>query len=267
MAKHTLKILFILLAAGCLFALAITILLSVFAFYRYPQVFPSRWTLAYWENMLTTNTLFKSSLASSFLLGALSGAFSTAIGFMTGKGIVENNLHKKRITLFLYSLPLFIPATALFIGTHLVMIRLHLNNTLAGVLLAHSLVSIPYSVNIAVSFFDGLPEEIVYAAKTLGATPAGVFKRIFLPLMLPSLALSFGICFLLSVAEYFSTVLIGGGKVITLAVLYYPYLQNADIGNSAVLSVFFIAINVVAFGIVGRFSKSLKPAAVKFMFE
>ena len=48
---------------------------------------------------------------------------------------------------------------------------------------------------------------------------------------------------------------IGGGKIITLAGLMYPFVNNADIGSGAVLGVLFIVINIIVFFIAERISK------------
>lgn len=247
MAKQMVKF----LSKGMVFLLLIgviwTLLLSFFAFYRYPNLFPRGFTDRYWSQMLFDNPLFKQALLMSLWTGALCGLVSTVIGFMSAYGIVQMGLEKSGPMVLVYSLPLLVPVTALFIGVHMVMLRLGLNNTLVGVVMAHALMGIPYATNIGISFFKGIPRQMVAVSRTLGAGRFFVFKKVILPLIMPGVTLSFALCFVLSVSDYFAVFLIGGGKIITLTSVYYPFLVHADYGHSSVLSLIFILTNVLVF--------------------
>ncbi len=255
MANKIIKYLSVFMLMGLLTAILLTVLLSFFAYYRYPQLFPSHLTFNYWSNMLFENALFKQAIAMSIIVGSLSAILSTLVGFMAGYGIVKMGLQKNSVVILAYSLPLLIPITSLFIGAQMILISLKLNNTMMGVILAHALIAIPYSVNIAVSFFSGISQDMMAIARTLGASKINRFYRLILPLLLPGIAFSLGMCFLLSMSDYFATFLIGGGKVITLSSIYYPLIGNADYGHSSVLSLIFLLINVMIFFMVDRVTR------------
>lgn len=250
MADKMVKILGRLIIVLLLFAMVLTGLLSFFAYYRYPQLLPSQPTFFFWKNVLFENALFPNALLTSVRVGVLSALLATGIGFMSGYGIVLLNWQSKNAVVLLYSLPLLIPITSLFIGVHMVMIALGLSSTLIGVVLAHALIGIPYAINIAISFFSGIPRELVMVAKTLGATKFMRFKHLILPLITPGIAFSLGMTFLISVSDYFATFLIGGGNVLTLSTIYYPLISNADYGHSSVLSIIFLLMNIMVFGVV-----------------
>ncbi|MGL5439408.1 MAG: ABC transporter permease [Filifactoraceae bacterium] len=256
MVRKSLNILPVLFFIIFIVSITMTVLLSMFSYYKYPVLIPEKFSMEYWVNIIKYNSLFKDSILYSLQLGILNGIFVTLVGFLTGKGIVEARWNRDINVMMIYSFPLLIPSTALFVSIHSLMIDIRLNNTILGVVLAQSLIAIPYSTNIAVSFFEGFSKDIILIGRTLGATDIELFRRIYFKAMLPSLSLSFGISFLLSTSEYFSAFLIGGGKIITLSTLYYPYINNADYGSAAVLSIVFIVINVVALGIVEFFSKA-----------
>lgn len=250
MVKMGVRLLLILM----IFTMLITGLLSIFAYYRYPQLLPSQPTLKFWMHLLFENALFTNALLMSVRVGLLSALVSTGVGFMAGYGIVSNHWQKNNGVILLYSLPLLIPVTSLFIGAHMVMIPLGLSSTLFGVVLAHALLGIPYAINISISFFTGIPEEFVMVAKTLGASKVKRFVYLLGPLIAPGIAFSLGMTFLVSVSDYFATFLIGGGNVITLSTIYYPFINNADYGHSSVLSIVFLAMNIAVFYLVDRFT-------------
>ncbi len=262
MKKITLILLLIFLGIP----ITLTILFSFFAFYKYPQLLPSKFTLDYWYNFFFKNQLMIKSVITSLSVGLLSACLSTIVGFMTARGLVHNKKSKLTKVITLYSMPLFLPITALFIGVHLVMIKLSLANTLLGVIIAHMILSIPYSTNIAISFFQGIPKNMEQLARTLGCSEIVLFKKVLLPMITPGLLFSTAVCFLLSFSDYFAALLIGGGKVITLSTLLYPYISNADYGNSATLGIVFVSINIVVFFIAEYITRKLTKINT-YLFE
>lgn len=253
------KIVLMLVGFVIVFPMLMVLLLSFFSYYRYPLLFPRNFTLAFWVNTVLKNKVFLESLLNSIFIGVLNGCLTTLIGMMTARAIVNHEFKGKRFMSLFYSVPLFIPAVALFIGVHLMMIKFSIVNSYGAVVLAHMIISIPYSTSIFISFFTGISRDMENAARTLGCNTVNLYKKILMPLLVPGIALSFSISFLLSISEYFSTFLIGGGRVITLSMVMYPYISNADFGNGSVLGVVFVVINLTVFMMADRFArKSLK---------
>ncbi|MGV8905963.1 MAG: ABC transporter permease [Acetobacterium sp.] len=225
----------------------LVMLLSFFSYYKYPQLLPTFFTINYWQHLLFANRLFWESLMNSMVIGALNAIAATIIGLMTGRALTRYAFRGKKILLLFFSLPLFIPSMALFIGIHMMMIRLSLINTYLGVVIAHMIISIPYATNISMSFFQGISRNMEDLARTLGCTNKNLFIKIMAPLMMPGILLSLSICFLLSFSEYFSVFLVGGGKIITLSMVMFPYISNSDYGNGAAISLVFMMVNLGVF--------------------
>lgn len=242
-------------SASILFPIAVILVNSISTPVSYPQLLPSILTLKYWNNLLFHNSLLLESVITSIMIGTANGFASGIIGMMTARALVNHNWPGKKWMHQFSAVPLFIPSIALFLGIHIVLMRFRLVNSIAGVILAHMLVTIPYTTNIFVAFFQGIPSDIENVARTLGCPKWTSFRRILLPLLMPGVWLSFVIGFLISFSEYFSTFLIGGGRVMTLAGLMYPFVSNSDTSNGAVLGILFIATNVIVFVVADRISK------------
>jgi len=248
------KTLLILLSISIIFPVFLVLLLSFFSYYKYPMIFPANFTVQFWSTTVLSGNFFK-VLLDSIIVGVFNGVFATLIGMMTGRAIVRHKFVGKNFLKIIFSLPLFIPAIALFVGVHLMMIKFRLINSFTGVILAHMIISIPYSTSIFITFFQGINPDMERAARTLGSSSRRVFTKILLPLLAPGIYLSFSICFLISFSEYFSTFLIGGGKVITVATMMYPYINNGDMGNGSVLGVVFVTVNILVFFIADYLSR------------
>jgi putative spermidine/putrescine transport system permease protein len=221
----------------------------------YPGLIANGVTLKFWGNIIQGNSLFLDSIINSIVIGVLNGILSSLIGMMTARAIHCFGIRMGRWVRYFSAIPLFIPSMTLFISVQTIFIRTGLINSITGVVIAHMLVTIPYTTNIFVSYFKGLPKDIESAARTLGGNMIIIFRKIILPLFVPGIWLSFSIGFLISFSEYFSTFLIGGGRILSLAGLLYPYVNNGDTNNAAVLGVIFIAVNAAVFAIAGSISK------------
>lgn len=232
------------------------VLLSCFTFYKYPVLIPKHFSLLYWKNVLFENPLFYKGLITSIGVGALTAVLTTIVGFMTGRAVVYYlGGFSKKIAL-LISLPLLIPGMALFLGMHQVLLLTPLRNTLFSVVVVHMIICLPYSSNIAIAYFSGIPKEYEAISKTLGASKGYTFKNIMFPLLKPGMLLSMMISFLISNTEYFSTFLIGGGKIVTFSMVMFPYVGGSDYGHSSVMGLIFIGIHVILFMIVDRMNQN-----------
>lgn len=228
------------------------LLLSVNTFFKYPGLLPTNLTNTYWDNLLFHNTLFFQGLSTSLIIGGLTAIIATLIGFTAARGIVRHYEGNPRWLLVFISLPLLIPGISLFLGAHQVLLHSPLANHWSGVVLAHVLICIPYTLNIALAYFRGIPLELEHAAKTLGTGTRKLYQKVLIPLLLPGLALSLAITFLISNTEYFSTYLIGGGNIITLSMVMFPYIANSDYGMASVTGIIFVLIHLSLFVVIDR---------------
>lgn len=241
------------------------LLFSVLAFHRYPLLFPKGFTLAYWVQGLWQSSLFHEALIASCGLGILNGVFSCCVGFLTARSLARCRWLSRQTMTVLYSLPLMLPGMVLFLGVHQIVLRTGLINSWTSVVLAHSLVTIPYTTTLFLGFFKGISPELEVAAQTLGATPSMIFFRILLPLLRPVIYLALAVSFLISFSEYFSTALIGGGRVITVSGILYPLISNGEISRASVVSVVFLAVNGVVLLLADRMAG--KSADNRYLYE
>jgi multiple sugar transport system permease protein len=77
-----------------------------------------------------------------------------------------------------------------------------MRDTLAGVILAHATVNLPFAVLLLKSFFDDIPREVGEAAAIDGATRWQSFLRIEMPLVKGGIAATAVLCFIFSWTEF-----------------------------------------------------------------
>jgi multiple sugar transport system permease protein len=132
-----------------------------------------------------------------------------------------------------------------------IFIRFRLINSVPGVAMAHSLLSIPYVIFIAMGVFETIPRDLDEQAQILGASRIYSFTRIVLPVALPGLAAAAIYVFLLSWDEFiFAYFLLAFGNLSTLPVLLQKILAWTPQHNLIAAISVMLSIPVVIFTFV-----------------
>jgi molybdate transport system permease protein len=122
--------------------------------------------------------------------------------------------------------------------------------TTAGVVVAETFVAMPFLVITAEAGFRGADRRLEEAARTLGAQPWTVFRRVTLPLVWPSLAAGSVLCWARAIGEFGATITFAGnfpGRTQTTPLKVYLLLETspeAAIVLSLVLLVVSLAVLV-----------------------
>jgi N-acetylglucosamine transport system permease protein len=80
-----------------------------------------------------------------------------------------------------------VPLPLLFIPLFGLTAKLHINNTLPGLIIIYITVSVPFTMYLLTGFFRSLPTELEEAARLDGCSEFNVFWRVMLPLASPGL--------------------------------------------------------------------------------
>ena len=116
----------------------------------------------------------------------------------------------------------------------------------AGVVLAETFVAMPFLVVTAEAAFRGADAGLEEAARTLGARPWAVFRRVTLPLVWPSLAAGAVLCWARAVGEFGATITFAGsfpGRTQTVPLKVFLLLDTRPEAAIA-LSLVLVAVSV-----------------------
>ena len=118
---------------------------------------------------------------------------------------------------------------------------------MAGVLLVHLVTALPYAIAILTDVTAAVGANLEEQAAVLGAGPLSAFRWATLPRLVPGILSSLSMAFTLSYSQYFSTLIVGGGRVRTLALVLVPYIQGGDRSLASVYAVAFTAWALAVF--------------------
>jgi molybdate transport system permease protein len=119
--------------------------------------------------------------------------------------------------------------------------------TTAGVIVAEAFVSMPFLVLTAEAGFRSADQRLEEAARTLGAGPWTVFRRVTLPLVAPSLAAGAVLCWARALGEFGATITFAGnfpGRTQTTPLEVYLLLESKP-EAAIVLSLVLLAVSLV----------------------
>ena len=125
------------------------------------------------------------------------------------------------------------------------MIIYGLTDNLLGVILVNIIPSFPYVLLSLYGSFKGFPKRLEESALIDGVSKFQMYRYIILPILIPGILIGSTISILISLSEYILTLLIGGGEIITLPILMFPYLSSGDKIVGSVYAILFILFNMV----------------------
>jgi len=111
----------------------------------------------------------------------------------------------------------------MLLGLGLLEESLVLTHNFTGVMLSLFMQQFPFCFLMLLGYISGIDPSIENSARTLGAGPWTVFRRIMLPLIAPGLAIAFALVFVMSFATFPSAILLGqpSGATRTIAIAAY----------------------------------------------
>lgn len=235
---------------GVVVALPIAIIV-VWAFansWPWPDLLPQDFTLRGIEQALSgRQNMGLDTLGLSVLIACVVGALSTLIGALAARATTHFVWKGRTIFEFANFLPFLIPTTVFAMGIQVVFLRIGIGRTIGGVILAHTIVALPYAVTLMVEITKAAGTSSEDAARTLGANHWQMLHNVTVPQLLPGILSSFSMCYIISFSQYFLTLLVGGGRVNTFVLVLFPYLTGGDRTIACAYSLVFLAVTFAVF--------------------
>jgi sulfate transport system permease protein len=206
-----------------------------------------------------TNREAVAALELTLVLAVAVALINAVIGTATAWVLVRDDFRGKRILNAVIDLPFALPT--IVAGLTLLALYgprgwtgLNLAFTRAGVLLALLFVTLPFVVRSVQPVLLELDSEMEEAAASLGARPAGIFRRIVFPNLLPAVLSGVALSFARAIGEFGSVVLISGNlpfKTEVSSVYIFGRIQSNDAAGAASLSLVLLAISFATLLLIG----------------
>lgn len=242
--------------ALALVPLALLIVWSFARAWYWPALSPREWTLRAWDYVVSPSSEIFYSLVLSLGIALAVTLLAVLVSLPAARALALFHFPGKKVVLFLLLLPVISPPLAAAMGVHALFLRYGLADSIAGVILVHLVPAVPYATLMLMGSFSAFDTDWEAQARTLGASPAAVWRHVTLPAIAPGLAVAAAFAFLVSWGQYLTTLFIGGGRVTTLPLTLVVFQRSGDDAITAAVSIVFLIPAVAVFAAVARHLKS-----------
>jgi sulfate/thiosulfate transport system permease protein len=215
-----------------------------------------------WDQFLAAVTAprvlasYRLSLGASAVAALVNGVFGVIVAWV----LVRYPFPGRRIVDAMVDLPFALPTavagialTAIYadngwIGRLLVSVGLKGAFSPLGVTLALIFIGLPFVVRTVQPVLRDLGPELEEAAASLGANRWQTFRRVLLPMLLPSIVTGIALAFARAVGEYGSVVFISGNMPLRTEIaplIIVTKLEQFDYAGAAAVAVVLLAISFV----------------------
>lgn len=149
-----------------------------------PAGLPHPWRLSNYTHILQTSTFWQ-EFVNSVIAGAGTTILVIALGLSASYVIARYRFRGRGFMFGLFAAGLMFPITVAITPLFILLDRLHLTDSLIGVILPQVAFGLPTTIIILVPFLQAIPLEIEEAASVDGCSRLGFFFRMVLPLSLP----------------------------------------------------------------------------------
>ncbi|MGV8082629.1 MAG: ABC transporter permease [Coriobacteriia bacterium] len=213
----------------------------------WPSLLPAKLSTRGLAEILGGNAAVGSVLLQSILIAVAVSAICVVVASLCARALVFHDFLGKEAVRFGAILPLIVPATVFAMGIQVAFLRAGLGGTVFGVIIAHSVVALPYAVVIMTDVMAAAGRSAEEQSRVLGASPLQALTHVTVPALLPGILSSASMAYVVSFSQYFLTLLVGGGSVKTLAVVMFPFLSSGDRTIAASYSLVFLVSTFAVF--------------------
>jgi len=205
-----------------------------------------------WFRAIFDHPEFIAAFQRSVGLAAGSATMAVLLAVPAGMAIAWHRFKGREALLGLLLSPLMVPPIVLGIALLRSLSQIGGSGSIAGLVAAHTVVVVPYVLRLVVACATGVDRNVAHAGESLGASPATVFWRIELPMILPGIAGGWLIAFITSFDELSLTIFVASPSTQTLPVMMYAYIANTIDPLLASISTVMLALTLGAMFLLER---------------
>jgi ABC-type spermidine/putrescine transport system permease subunit II len=166
-----------------------------------------------------------SAALKSLLIALLVTAFTAVFAMPTAWAMAKfPTRHQRWLEIFVLA-PVIVPGVVVAAGVGQILLLAGMGYSIAGVVLVQMVGTLPLMIRLLVASFEGLPDELLHAARSLGASPLRVAWHVVIPLSMPGLMAGGLLSFVGSFEEFDKSFIVGAPVVETLPILLYHHLD------------------------------------------
>ena len=217
--------------------IVVVISFSSASFLRFP---PPGWSLRWYQNLMQ-DPAWLDAIGTSLQVMVPSAVLATLMGTGAAYALVRGNIPGAGVIGACLMAPIVVPGVITAAGLYIVYRGFGLNGTLTGIVVGHTILTLPFVVATVGSALRSLDPRLEAAAAIAGAPPLTAFRRVTLPLLAPAVLSGLLFAMVLSFDELIVSLFVGSARVRTVPVQMWSNVRgDFDPTVAAVASLCFL---------------------------
>jgi putative spermidine/putrescine transport system permease protein len=212
--------------------------------------YPLRGLSWQWYAAVFAPTPWMPALWNSITIGLATTVLATAVGTAAAYGLAYAEFPGKRLVAVLLISPMVVPIVITALAIYLAFAPLGLVQSFAGLVLAHTVLAVPFVVITVGATLHGFDRNMVRAAASLGAGPLTAFRTVTLPLTAPGVLAGAVFAFVTSFDDVVVALFLAGPQQFTVPRRMFNALRDKLDPSIIALAVFLILVSVLLLGTV-----------------
>ena len=177
---------------------------------------PKGFSLQWYETLLADNSPYPAAFLRSVLVALFAGFFAMLIGVPAAFMLVRKQFFGKSVIFAFLVSPIITPHIILAVSLFYLFARLHLIGTYLGLILGHTVITMPYVIVTVMAVIKNYDLRLDQAAWTLGAGKLKTLWFVTFPIIKGGLIAAFMFAFIISFDELTMAIYLTGGEFATL---------------------------------------------------
>lgn len=203
------------------------------------------------------------ALANSLHVGLAATALAVGLGTLAALGLARQRGAGAALLKALMLSPMIVPVILIAVGSYFFLAPLALTSTYTGLILAHTVIAVPFVVVPVLTALEGLDPNLARAAAACGAPPLTAFFRVTLPAIAPAVGSGALFAFAASFDDVVIALLIAGPGQRTLPREMFSGLRDSITpALTAVATVMIVCSTALFLGMLALQRRARRQARV-----
>ena len=205
---------------------------------------PPGWTLKWYEELFADPRWIGAALTSA-KIGVIVMVISVVLGLLASLALVRGTFRGRAVLRAFFLTPMVLPVVIVAVALYAAFLRLGLNGTLPGFVIAHVIVALPFAIITITGALETFDPAIEDAAILCGASPWEARLRVTLPGIRHGLFSAAIFSFLISWDEVVLAIFMASPTLQTLPVKVWTTLRQDLTPVIAAASTLLVALTVL----------------------
>ncbi len=215
--------------------------------------FPPEGISGRWYVEMVVDAGWRGAIFNSLAIAALAAALAVTIALPIAYAAWRHRLLYARVLFGMGIAPFLLPPVITALGFMIFWASIDHFGRFENVVIAHAMFLVTLPLMTTSLGLESIDRALIEAGQTMGADEWTLFRTGILPRVLPYLIAGYAFAFVLSLNEYVVAYMVAGFTVETLPIKIFNALRSGYTPVLTSVTVLFVAIAVVIFGIIGRY--------------